>query len=401
MTTWPDANSGADQWQRFADGFALAVVVALPWSISASLVLIVLWLIAAIVALRLDDIRRDIVTLPGATPVVLCLLGVLGMAWANVDWAERLGGADSFLKLLLIPLLLAQFRRADRASWLLIGFVASCAALLALFWTNAIRDLIALRGASPPLQSIKNGTTEMSEFMICGFVLLGLTLRDKRRRWAAGMTGLAIAFLLIVLYVLALPSRWFVTRFELILPLIALLLLLVLKQFGVKAMLGVLATGAIACVVLYAVSPAFQTFVSLDAQLGLSRPVYWPKSMRFIADAPVLGHGTGSIRAMFALAAQGQTGPLAEIATNPFQETLAVGIQLGVIGIAVLWAMWISHLLLFRGNSAADWIGLVVVVYTVAASMSDSELFDAHRGWTYVFGVGVAGGAALRARMNL
>jgi O-antigen ligase len=62
--------------------------------------------------------------------------------------------------------------------------------------------------------------------------------------------------------------------------------------------------------------------------------------------------------------------------------------------------MWISHLLLFRGNSAADWIGLVVVVYTVAASMSDSELFDAHRGWTYVFGVGIAGGAALRARIN-
>jgi hypothetical protein len=330
----------------------------------------------------------------------LCLLGLLGMAWANVDWPERLGGADSFLKLLLIPLLLTQFRRSDRASWLLVGFVASCAALLVLFWATAIRDLAVLHGAAPPVQSIKNGTTEMSEFMICGFALLGLALRDKHRSWAAGMIALAAAFLIFVLYVLALPSRWFVTPFELILPLIALLLLFVLKQFRVKAMLAVLAAGAIACAVLYAVSPAFRTLVSPDALLGLSRPIYWPKSLRFIADAPILGHGTGSIRSLFALAAKGQTGTLAEIATNPFQETLAVGIQLGLIGIAALWAMWLSHLLLFRGDSPADWIGLVVVVDTVAASMSDSELFDAHRGWTYVFGVGIAGGAALRARMN-
>jgi O-antigen ligase len=400
LTISSDDGSGTDQYQRFADGFALAVVVALPWSISASLVLIVLWLIVAIVALKLKDIRRDLTTFPGVTPVVLCLLGVLGMAWANIAWAERLGGADSFLKLLLIPLLLTQFRRSDRASWLLIGFVASCAVLLVLFWTTAIRDLVVLRGAALPLQSIKNGTTEMSEFIICGFVLLGLALRDKRRPWAAGVMALAAAFLLIAVYVLALPSRWYVTPFELVLPLIALLLLLVLRQFGIKAMLGVLAAGAIACAALYAVSPTFQTIVGSDALLGLSRPVYWPKSLRFIADAPLLGHGTGSIRSLFALAAKGQTGTLAEIATNPFQETLAVGIQLGLIGIAALWAMWISHLLLFRGDGPADWIGLVVVIYTVAASMSDSELFDAHRGWAYVFGVGIAGGAALRARMN-
>jgi hypothetical protein len=69
-----------------------------------------------------------------------------------------------------------------------------------------------------------------------------------------------------------------------------------------------------------------------------------------------------------------------------------------VLGIIVLYAMWLSHLLLFRGDGAANWIGLLVVVQNIFTSLFNSHIFDFHEGWMYVLGVGVAGGMVLKAR---
>ena len=119
--------------------------------------------------------------------------------------------------------------------------------------------------------------------------------------------------------------------------------------------------------------------------------------MDFIKQAPVIGNGTGSIGELFRRAAAGESGAAALATANPHNQTFAVGIQLGIIGIAVLWAMWIAHLLLFRGVSLPAWVGLVVVVQNIVGSVFNSHLFDFTQGWVYVFGVGVAGGMILRA----
>ena len=83
---------------------------------------------------------------------------------------------------------------------------------------------------------------------------------------------------------------------------------------------------------------------------------------------------------------------------NPHNQTLNVAVQWGAIGVAVLYAMWIVHLLLFRGEDLASWIGLLVVVQNIFTSLFNSHIFDFHEGWMYVLGVGVAGGMVLRAR---
>ena len=76
---------------------------------------------------------------------------------------------------------------------------------------------------------------------------------------------------------------------------------------------------------------------------------------------------------------------------NPHNQTLAVAIQLGLVGAAVLWAMWIAHQLLFRGNTFAEWIGLVIVVQNIVGSLFNSHLFDFVQGWVYVASVLQAG----------
>jgi O-antigen ligase len=131
-----------------------------------------------------------------------------------------------------------------------------------------------------------------------------------------------------------------------------------------------------------------------------SRLQFWQKSLRFFAEAPVIGHGTGSTRGLFEQAAIGQIGSHAEIVANPHNQTLNVAVQWGVIGVAVLYAMWLLHLLLFRGDGLATWIGLLVVVQNIFTSLFNSHLFDFHEGWMYVLGVGVAGGMTLHAKRD-
>ena len=69
-----------------------------------------------------------------------------------------------------------------------------------------------------------------------------------------------------------------------------------------------------------------------------------------------------------------------------------------MIGVLLLYAMWLVHLLLFRGEGFVAWIGLLVVVQNIFTSLFNSHLFDFHEGWMYVLGVGVAGGMTLAAR---
>jgi O-antigen ligase len=60
--------------------------------------------------------------------------------------------------------------------------------------------------------------------------------------------------------------------------------------------------------------------------------------------------------------------------------------------------MWAAHAWLFCGGGITSWIGIIVVMQNVVSSLANSHLFDFTEGWLYVFGVGVAGGMALRER---
>jgi O-antigen ligase len=128
---------------------------------------------------------------------------------------------------------------------------------------------------------------------------------------------------------------------------------------------------------------------------------YWKKSLTFIAEAPLIGHGTGSSKGLFEQAAQESTWVKGvRVFPNPHNQTLNVAVQWGLLGVIILYAMWLSHLLLFRGEGLANWIGLLVVVQNVFTSLFNSHISDFHEGWMYVLGVGVAGGMVLKASLK-
>jgi O-antigen ligase len=388
-----------------ADVLAVVIAVSLPWSTSATAILVGLWFFALIPVLRWDELRREILTPAGGLPVLLVLLGVAGMLWADVTWLERWKGLDSFLKLLAIPLLLVQFRRSERGTWVFAGYLLSCVALLAV---------TAIVIAVPPLAAtflhldnviVKNAATQSGEFVICIFGLLYLmvsTGEQKRWPWALACAAVILAMLANIFYV-STGRTALVTIF-------VLFALLALKIRNVKTIAGLLAAAIVLGIIAWMSSPylrerteALQTETQKyekenERTSTGERLEFWKKSAEFILQAPVIGHGTGTIRTLFEKAAAGQTGAAGVAAANPHNQTLAVGIQLGAFGIAVLWAMWAAHLAMCGGKTLAAWIGLVIVAQNITGSLFNSHIFDFVQGWTYVMGLGVAGGMILRAQ---
>lgn len=391
---------GLDQatLRRNADWLAIMVAASLPWSTSTTGVLIALWLVALLPTLDLGSVRRELLSAAGGLPVLLALAGLLGMLWADVSLAERLAGFKSFVRFLTIPLLLAHFRRSERGLWVLGAFGISCTVLLAA-------SLVSL-SIVPPEQlrwgvPVKNYIVQSIEFTICAFVALHVALlagREGRHGVAAILLALALLFLLDIFFV--------VTGRTALVVVAVLLVLFGIRQFGWKGAIGALVAGGVLAALLWATSPYLRGRVSAvweeveryrveqqDTSAGY-RLEFWKKSVEIIRQAPLIGHGTGTITEQFRRLAVGQTGMAATVTSNPHNQTFAVGIQLGLIGIGLLYSMWLAHLLLFRSSGTVGWIGLVLVSQNIIGSMFNTHLFDFTEGWIYVFLVGVAGGLA-------
>lgn len=387
---------------RLADGLIIAVAISLPWSTSATGVLLLLWLLAVIPTLDWANMRRELATPAGGLPVLLVLLGILGTLWADVSWTDRWGGFESFLKLLMIPLLFVQFRRSARADWVFGGYALSCIVLLLLSFALALWPHPVLLFSPDLGVPVKNAASQSGELTTCifGFLYLGDEAM-ARRQWAR-LAGLVVASLAMLANIVFVATGR--TALVVMLVLLALFAATKLSPRGILILcLAALAVGALA----WFSSPYLrlrtetvwtdlQKYQATDERNSSGeRAEFYKKSFAFIGEAPVIGHGTGTIRALFARAAEGKTGAAGVAAANPHNQTFAVAIQLGLVGAAVLWAMWIAHLFMFRGGGLVEWIGIVVVVQNIVGSLFNSHLFDFLQGWVYVVGVGVAGGVAL------
>jgi len=390
--------------QPVADWLAVGVAVALPWSTSATATLIVLWLLAVLPSLDLAAIKRELLTPAGGLPVVLWALATLGLAWADISWAERLAGYSSFHRFLVIPLLLAQFRRSEHGMRVLVGFFASVTGVLLVSWLLVLFPGLPWRPTDYGVP-VKDYILQSGDFLICAFALLELAIDDGRvGRWRSVAVFVALATLFLANIIFVATGRTAL----LVAPVLALLL--GWRQFRWKGLLG---AALLCCIIGGAAaleSPYLKerlatsvdevhAFEKSNALNSTSAHLQFLKeSLAFVASAPIIGHGTGSIAEQFRKAAAGKAGAAGIASVNPHDQILATGIQLGVVGIVVLIAMWVAHGMLFRGISLTAWIGLVVVVQNVVSSLVNSHLFDFTQAWFYIFGVGVAGGMALRER---
>lgn len=393
-------------WMTTTDIFVVLLALSLPWSTSLvgifAVVTVLVMLPTIDVGAFIEQLKRPIC----AAPIALFALALVGTLWSDARWGMRFYAVAPTAKFLLLPLLFYHFERSQRGLWVFTAFLASCVALLAMSWLVAYFPGLTLKAkdvASPGI-FVKNYIDQSQEFALCAVALafpIVTLLREKKMAFALLLGAIALGFLANMAFVIV--SRTALVTIPIMLAVFALL------HLRWQTTLMILCAAVVAAVIAWAASPLLQEKISsigreyqLYEDQGATTSVgerleFWRKSLRFFVEAPIAGHGTGSTEGLFEQAAAGQTGIAAEVIRNPHNQTLNVAVQWGALGVIVLYAMWLSHLWLFRGEGLFNWIGLLVVVQNVFTSLFNSHLFDFHEGWMYVLGVGVAGGVVLKA----
>ena len=397
------------------DLLTVLIAILLPWSTTGVAIAAGLWLIALIPTIEPRALLRSLARPVSVLPIALFALALAGTLWSDAAWSTRLHAVSPAAKLLVLPLLFYHFERSPRGAWVFTGFLASCTLLMLMSWVVLVAPDLSLKeqvssGLYTPTKGIfvKNYIDQSQEFALCAVALAYpiMVLMQTRKFLLAALLG-AIALCFVANMTFVIVSRTALVAMPVMLAALALL------HLNWRTNVAMFCAAILLAALAWTASPQLQwtttTFIR-DYQIykELNQPTsigsrleFWQKSMRFFVEAPIVGHGTGSTRGLFELAA---TGPevLAggQVVSNPHNQTLNVAIQWGMLGIIALYAMWWLHLRLFRGEGLATWIGLLVVVQNIVTSLFNSHLFDFHEGWMYVLGVGVAGGMVLGARRH-
>ncbi|QPF82903.1 O-antigen ligase family protein [Bradyrhizobium genosp. L] len=396
------------RWATTSDVVAVLIALSLPWSTSLVGIFGVLLLIAIAPTIELRAFRTLLMRPICAVPVALFGLALIGTLWSDAPWGTRFYAVEPTAKLLVLPLLFYHFQRSARGTWVFAAFLISCTLLMVMSWLVVRYPGLTMK---PPATAergifVKDHINQSQEFTLCAVALaypVVMLLRSRRFVLAALLVVIAVSFFANMAFVVV--SR---TALVTVPIMFAVFALLHLRWRAIALILC--AVAAFSTVAWYA-SPQLRTTAesfnrdyelyklrNMPTSIGL-RLEFWRKSLGFFAEAPLVGHGTGATRGLFErVAIGGVNQATGEVIGNPHNQTLNVAVQWGIMGVAILYAMWILHLLLFRGSGLANWIGLLVVVQNVFTSLFNSHIFDFHEGWMYVLGVGVAGGMVLKGR---
>jgi O-antigen ligase len=394
-------------WAKTADIVAVLIALSLPWSTSLVGIFAIIWVIAVARTLDLkafiESLKRPICALP----IVLFALACVGTLWSDAEWGTRLYAVGPTAKLLMLPLLLYHFERSTRGMWVFIAFLVSCTLLMAMSWIVLLDPSITLkRGDAERGIFVKNYIDQSQEFALCAVALaypVFTYLRERRVLLAAFLIAVSLSF--VVNMAVVIVSRTALVTMPIMLAVFAAL------HLRWRNNLIILCAVVVLTALAWQISPQlrsttekftrdYEIYKELNQPTSIGmRLEFWQKSLRFFAEAPIIGHGTGSTRGLFEQAATGPSVLVGgQVIGNPHNQTLNVAVQWGSVGVIVLYAMWCFHLLLFRGEGLVPWIGLLVVVQNIFTSLFNSHLFDFHEGWMYVLGVGIAGGMTLAVR---
>lgn len=398
------------RWRTGTDVVAVLIALSLPWSTSLVGIFGVVLLIAIAPTVDLKAfwtlLKRPICV----APIALFCLALVGTLWSDAAWGARFYAVGPTAKLLVLPVLLYHFQRSSRGTAVFIAFLVSCTLLMLMSWLVFAYPHLALRAPAPGEQGVfvKNYIDQSQEFTLCAVALAYpiVMLLRARRIWPAILL-IVIALSLFANMALVVVSRTALVTVPIMFAVFALL------HLRWRSIVLIICAAATLSVVAWYASPQFRwTAESFQrdyklymernepTSLGL-RLEFWRKSLGFFAEAPLIGHGTGATRGLFErVATGGVTQASGEVIGNPHNQTLNVAVQWGIVGVAILYTMWVLHLLLFRGGGFVNWIGLLVVVQNIFSSLFNSHIFDFHEGWMYVLGVGVAGGMALNERLG-
>ncbi|UFW47066.1 MULTISPECIES: O-antigen ligase family protein [Bradyrhizobium] len=356
---------------------------------------------------------------PSAT-LPLALFGVvaISMLWSPTPFGP--GGASHYTKLLLIPVLMAGNFNSRQAMHIACGFAVACTLLLAL-------SLASLSWPSGPWGwfkatgiPVKDNAVQSTCFSLCSFGLAVCSVRlSHANKKPEGIctsllaillfadvfviplskTGMLIAGALAV-RLLAFIDGWR-HRFAIAIPLCLVASLAVTFSDQAQRRVAEIETDLHAMNVSQGSTQASSTTPeSKQAKTApaekptmstASRLDFWEKAIEFVKQAPIIGHGAGSTKSLYASLEADRPSPYGQAVPDPHNQFLAIAIQAGLLGGAVLVVMWTVHLGFFMGQSIPHLFGQAIVLQNVLGSLFNSQLSQVTQGVLYCLAVGLLG----------
>jgi len=374
--------------------FAVVTAFSLPLSTSAQAIAVSIFVVLAIATLDVGRFRATIRTPAAWLPAALFALILIGVTWSSAPLPVAFKWVGPYAKLLLIPIvMMTAFSRKDGVQ-IACGFLAACTILLALSWASVVWPSGPWRWFNLTGVPVKDNAVQSGEFALCAFGLAYVGLRSWSENRGRAVLTLALAALFFANALFVNISKTGILMAG------ALLALLLLETQGWRRGLLIAIPATLAIVAALSLSPAAQVrFKQLllgaeplhenhENMSTASRLYFWKEAQVFVAGAPVLGHGTGSIAGLYRGLDQSRT--FGDI-PDPHNQFLHTTLQVGLVGGALLIAMWAAHLALFWGSGALRAMGLAIVIQNILGSLFNSHLSTVTQGMLYCLGVGLVG----------
>jgi len=434
---------------------AVATAFALPLSTSAQAIAVSIFAVLAL--LTLDRARlQATLRMPAAyLPVALFVLISIGTLWSvQPTFALAAKWIGPYAKLLLIPLVMATAFTPKQALQVGYGFVAACTILLALSWASVLWPAGPWTWFKSPGVPVKDNAVQSGCFALCAFGLAIGALRNwhAERRRAVLMTALALLFfadvfliylsktgaimagILLVLFLL--HAKGWKVRMLVAVPAVIVIALALLASAPAQQRLAEISTYLHGGVRIAATNTSVPTPPAIEAPIAEVTPTpapapvqpaapapaalpplaalvasggaetlstgarldFWSKAVEFIKSAPLLGHGTGSIKPLYQSLEATRPSPYGEATPDPHNQLLHVVLQVGLIGGALLIAMWVAHARLFWARDIASIFGQAIVLQNVVGGLFNSHISAVTQGMLYCLAVGLLGAVVTSSR---
>jgi O-antigen ligase len=388
---------------------AAAILTAFMLPISTSGQAIAVSIFAVLALLTLDRARliATLRTMPALIPLALFLLMLASMLWSTEPFGLAIKGAEPYAKLLLIPLVMATAFTPRQALQIGYAFLAACLMLLVLSWASLLWPSGPWGWFKTPGVPVKDNAVQSGCFALCAFGLAIGAVRiwsqgDGRR--ALAMTALALLFFVDIFLI-------FVSKTGLLMAVALLALVLVHVGGWRRALLIAVPAVLVIAIALWSSAPAQMRLAqflsdvrggppSTGAESTLGRLDLWNKALGFIKEAPLLGHGVGSIKPLYQSLEATRPSPLGEAPRDPHNQFFAISLQAGLVGGVLLLAMWAAHFILFIGRDFACAIGQAIVLQNVVGSLFNSHLSTVTQGMLYCLAVGLLGAVIRNASLQ-
>jgi O-antigen ligase len=365
---------------------ATLIGFAIPISIALTNILVPLAIVFLIIERQYKQQFQMLKLHPVAMFALLFVaLILLGFLYTPVSFTEAGLILDKYREFLYIPVFILIFRDSISRQWGLYAFLSAMLLTLILSYIMAFTGWEIGKGSGDNPEAPYIFKTYITQSVLLALAAYFIAMQAwQERRW---ILPRAIVVLLIIYNIMFLSEGR--TGY---LVLFCLILLFCYQTYHLRGVIIGSIVLAILTVLAYQssqvlkdridnISEGVQAYKQTETDTSIKmRLEFNENSLHLITQKPIFGHGTGSFSYEYQKLAQDKE---IKLTTNPHNEYLMIGVQWGVIGIALfvtlLYILWLKASLMAQG----------LVVTIAVGCLFNSFWLDSTEGHLFAYLIGV------------